>query len=47
MAIDQLGNGYALKLALRFPFAFWPAEAHFLGKVAAAIMSAITWSIRQ
>ena len=23
----------ALKVALRFPRVFWPAEAHFLGKI--------------
>ena len=32
-AIERLGNGEALKVALRFPFVFWPAEAHFLGKI--------------
>jgi monoamine oxidase len=33
LAIDQLGNGEALKVALRFPRVFWPLEAHFIGKI--------------
>ena len=33
MAIDRLGYGEALKVALRFPHVFWPHEAHFLGKI--------------
>ena len=32
-AIGRLGFGEALKVALRFPTAFWPPDAHFLGKV--------------
>ena len=33
MAIDRLGYGEALKVALRFPHVFWPHEAHFRGKI--------------
>lgn len=33
LAIHRLGWGEALKVGLRFPVAFWPADAHFLGKV--------------
>lgn len=33
VAINRLGYGESLKVALRFPRAFWPPDAHFIGKV--------------
>jgi polyamine oxidase len=33
LAIHRMGFGEALKVGLRFPRVFWPADAHFLGKV--------------
>ena len=32
-AVSSLGWGEATKVALRFPYVFWPRDAHFLGKV--------------
>ena len=32
-AISRLGYGEALKVGLRFPRVFWPADAHFVGKI--------------
>ena len=33
LAIERLGWGEALKVGLRFPAAFWPEAAHFVGKI--------------